>query len=167
MEAGNSVKKMIQLLDKCERMARHSFVREALDVINNPFKELQSDRQVYVRAVHKSMQVDHPGWTYEISRNLPGIVNGMKKFSQQAVTFNKFKVAINELYFLDLLQNSTIDRYKYLVFAYGQVPHYQDYKFHFKNQNDDYIVCVRPLVARDVVGLVERIKQKLPNLIDK
>lgn len=159
--------KMIQVLNKCERMAQHSFVREALDVINNPFQEIQSDRQVYVQAVHKAMQVNYPGWTYEISRNLPGIINGMKKFSQQAVTFNKFKVAINELYFLNLLQNSSIDRYKYLVFAYGKVPHYGDYKFHFKNQNDDYIVCVKPLVARDVVGLVERIKQKLPAMMSK
>ena len=167
MKAGNNLDKMIQILNKCERMAQHSFVHEALDVINNPFKEIQSNRRVYVQAVHKAMQVDYPNWTYEISRNLPGIMKGMKDFSQRAITFNKFGVAINELYFLNLLQSSSIDHYKYLVFAYGQVPHYQDYKFHFKNQNDDYVVCVRPLVTRDVVGLVERIKQKLPEIIDK
>lgn len=143
-------------------MAQHSFVREALDLINDPFKQLKCDKKVYVKAAYKSLQVNHDTWSYEISGNIPNVIRGMKDFCTKAIKYNKFTAAINEAYYLDLLQRSPIKKYRYLVFAYGKVPDFKKYDFRFINQNDGYMMCAAPLKSDDVIGLAERMKQNLP-----
>lgn len=163
-----STEDITHLLDHCERMANHTFVREALDLMNNPLAnqkvandELdQKNMGKFVRAARAAMHVTHSHWEYDLFGNVPQIARNMKGISEKLIHANKFSLAIDEIYFLQLLQNVPLEKYRYLVFAYGKVPHPETYKYHFENQNNHYWVCVRPVKAVDVMGLVERTRQK-------